>query len=236
MRYLFWFLTVPLFAQDNYFLGERMSMFQILGGWNEPNSGNEIYDFSEELLTFDESDLAGTSVQFNYFYQLNNYMAVGGGLYAAAEESTVSEDREFVFSNGDPIYQETGLEMSWIGALVNITPFGAGEFFGSKAWLPNTFVPYLQVGAGIKSYTFYQAGDFVDFETLDIFYDDFEDKGNAASFRLGVGFRFNLAKRIDFDVLAQRDWAETKLNGDFEGFGDFDFGSTAYQLGLTFRL
>lgn len=235
MRNLIWLLAIPALAQENYFLGERMSIFQIMGGWNEPNSDNEIYDFSNELLTFDDSDLAGPSFQFNYFYQVNNFVAVGGGIYLA-EETTRSEDRDFVFENGDPIVQETGLETGWFGALVNITPFGAGEFFGSKAWLPNTFVPYIQLGAGIKSYDFYQTGDFVDFETLDIFYDDFSDTGNAGSFRLGVGLRINLSKHMDLDLLGQKDWAETELNGDFEGFGDIDFGSTAYQIGLTLRI
>ena len=236
VRFIFIFLICSMaFGQKDYFLGSRLGLFQIQAGWVIPEKSNEIYDFSEDLLTFDRDKLDGTAFNMGYSFQLNNYVAIGGA-FSVYSEDVQSEDREFIFDDGSAIRQETGLETFWGGATLTFTPTGSGSYVGTKAWLPRLFVPYIQVGIGIKSFDFYQEGEFVDVDTLDVFYDYFSDTGTAGSVKVALGLRINLNKHIDFDINAQKDWAETELAGDFEGFGDLDFGSESYYAGVTIRL
>lgn len=233
----FWFVLLAsaglLMAQDDYFLGSRVSLIQIQGGWNVPDKSSDIYTFSEENLTFDSDELDGPLFQINYQFQVNNYVAIGGG-WSHYSEKVDSEDRFYEFEDGDAIRQETSLETNFVGAMVTITPFGAGTF-GTKAWLPRLFVPYIQVAAGFKSWDFYQDGYFVDVDTLEVFRDTFTDDGVSGALRAGIGLRINITKNIDFDLSAQQDFADDELAGDFEGFGDLDLGAKSYLAGITLR-
>lgn len=222
-------------AQDDYFVGQQRLLFQIWGGYTDPDTDSEIYRFSEEELLFDASQLDGTQIFFNVFKQRNNWYSIGAG-FSVFSESVRSESRDYVFDDGSPILQDTSLDTVWFGPLVMFTPFGAGETFGTKAWAPRMVVPYAQIGAGFMAWEFTQAGDFVDERDLTVFTDYFQDDSWAFSLRLALGLRFNLNRHMDVDMVYLHDHAEDDLGGDFEGFGDLDLSSNSAAIGFTFRL
>lgn len=226
--------TSSLLAQEDYFLGNRHGLIQVLGGWSKPDTNSEIYAFSEDVLTLDPSDLDGPVFQVNFLYQVNDFFAVGGG-FTHFRQTAFSEDRHYVYEDGSPIEQETGLESHFFGALLHLTPFKAGRRVGNKAWLPGTAVPYLVLGAGFKTWDFHQRGEFVDSETLEVFRDYFSDEGVAPALRLGGGLRLNISKHLDVDLSAMHDIAEDELSGDFSGFGDLDLAATHFMVGLLMR-
>lgn len=227
-------LAFPGMAQSNYYLDDSHTLIQIMAGWYEPDPDGEIYDFSERELTFDRNRLEGVSFDFAVYRQLNNYVSVGGG-FSAFGDAVTSEFREYEFEDGDSIIQETRIEQFWAGAMVMITPFGAGASYGTRAWAPRAVVPYFTFGAGFMTWEFTQEGDFVDVDTLDVFYDAFYDDGVTASLRYGGGLRVNLTKSLDLDFAYLRDLAEDELSGDFEGFGDIGLDARHVGAGLTFR-
>ncbi len=221
-------------SQNDYYVGESRTLVQFSMGWFDPAPRGDIYDFSEFELTFDRDDLEGINVDFNVYRQLNNIISVGGGFTAFSDTAT-SEFRNFVYDNGDAILQETKLDQFWFGAMAMITPFGAGETFGSRAWAPRAFVPYIIVGAGLMTWEFVQEGDFVDIDTDEIFYDTFLADGATASLRAGAGFRIKLTRSTDIDFSTIYDFAEDDLGGDFDGFGNIELNAQHTSIGLTFR-
>jgi len=229
-------LTVaPALAQEDYFVGEKRTLIQIDLGWTDPDTSSDIYDFSQEQLTFDPDDMDGFQVNIHALRQLNNIVSVGGGVNFFGE-TVDSEDRLYEFEDGSPIRQETSLRTAWFGAVVVVTPFGAGETFGSHAWTPHIFVPYIQVGAGILNWEFTQEGEFTDAATLDVFFDSFEDDGVTAGLHGSIGFRLNLTKNVDINFKYSHQLAEDDIGGDFEGFGELDLGSDSFFAGMVIRI
>lgn len=222
-------------AQDDYFLTNRVTLFQFNGGWAEPDTDSAIFDFSEEMLTFDADEMDGTVWSFNIYRQLNELVAVGGG-WSFHTESVPSEDRFYEYENGTPILQETQLDTTWFGLLAQITPLGAGTSYGTRAWAPRVFVPYIQFGVGFVGWDFSQSGEFVDVDTLEVFLDHFSDDGVAAALRAGVGCRINLHKNIDMDFNMLYTHAEDDLEGDFEGFGELNLSSRSVNMGFIIRI
>jgi opacity protein-like surface antigen len=232
-----WMATLPLTAQQGYFPKQEVLNLEFNFGILQPGTDAEVYDFLEEVLTFDADDLEDGTLDFKMHYQFSNYWSVGGSV-SVFESEIDSEDRDFVDSDGFPILQTTRLTTAWFGANLIWTPFGAGEQFGSQGWAPKRFVPFLTGGAGFKSWELELIGDFVDVEDPagpTIFPANFLAEGETFSWRFAAGFRFNVLKNLDLNFTYQRDYADDSLNGDFQDFGELDLDSTAVMLGVTTR-
>ncbi|MCB1042759.1 MAG: hypothetical protein KDC35_07460 [Acidobacteria bacterium] len=237
MKSMGWILFVTsclAMAQNDYFVGDSHTLMQIRGGWFEPQADGELYDFVEEELTFDRNRLDGISFDINIYRQLNNYVSLGGGVTGFGD-SVSSEYRDFTFEDGDSITQTTRLDQTWVGFLTMITPFGAGSYYGSRAWAPKAVVPYLVLGAGVVQWEFSQEGDFVDVDTLDVFYDSFFTEGSTPSLRGALGIRVNLSKNIDLDIATTYDVAEDDVGDDFQGFGDIQLDAQHTSAGINLR-
>lgn len=232
-------LAGPLaWAQQDYFNRTNISQFEFNFGFNDPETDTDLYDFLEQTTNFEADDQDGFVFQFKYLYQINNYVSVGGSVNATSESQEVY-DLEFVTEGGGDIFQTFELDTNWIGFETVITPFGSGHRFGSQGWAPKTFVPYLTLGAGLKSFDIVNEGDFVvdrDSNNPDIIFTSFEDDGQSFSTKVGAGLRINVGKSWDINILYERDNAEAELGGDFEGFEDFDLSADSAYIGFRILL
>ena len=95
--------------------------------------------------------------------------------------------------------------------------------------------PYIGAGAGIYSYDLAEVGDFIDFDTLDVFEGSFHGDGNA----LGIFFLVGLEIPVTpaFSIFGEARWRDSNedLEQDFATFGEIDLGGREISLGAAFR-
>jgi len=236
MKMILLIFPAVLFAQNDFTNGPQYGFFEINIGQHTVSKDSAIFDFSEETLTFDASDLDSLDLSLGMYWQRSNLLAFGL-MMQQYKESTQSEDLEYVFEDLSPIIQATELETGWFGFEAVVTPFGAGEFFGNRAWAPKAFVPFLKVGVGITDWAFVQYGDFVDYETETVFNDEYLSEGTTTSMTGTLGFRVKISPRMDLNFSITKIWAEDNLDSsDFSGFGDLDLSSKSASLGLSVKL
>ncbi|PIE03733.1 MAG: hypothetical protein CSA81_00720 [Acidobacteria bacterium] len=228
-------LPLCVFAQRDYSNSPKFGFFEISVGKHVIDKENAIFEFSEETLTFNSDDLDGLDLSAGMYWQRSNYLSYGV-TFQQYSESSGSEDRDYIYPDGSPILQTTELETTWFGFSMLVTPFGAGDFYGSTAWAPKSIVPYLKLGLGVVDWEFAQYGDFVDYQTETIYYEDYLTSGSTPGLQAGMGVRVKVTPKMDFNLNYSYTLAEDDFdNGDFSGFGDLDLSSKSASIGLTIK-
>ena len=84
-------------------------------------------------------------------------------------------------------------------------------------------------------YRLTQKGDFVDFDTMNIFPDTFKSSGFAPTVTAFGGFEINVHPRFVLNVEGRQTWAKSKLGRDFSGFAPIDLSGFAFTTGFSIR-
>ncbi len=222
-------------AQRADFLFKRPSVtLGLRAGYALPSAGSEIFDFTRRELTLDKSD-------FNAFYfggevgvRVSERFDVAAGLGFEKSDAR-SEFRDWVDDDNLPIEQDTRFTRVplTVGAKAYLTE--RGRRISRFAWIPNRVVPYVGAGVGVVWYRFEQVGDFVDFETLEIFFDDFESRGSSPLAYAAAGVDISLGPRWLLNGEARYSWASAEMGRDFVGFDDIDLNGFRAMLGFGLR-
>jgi outer membrane protein W len=216
-----------LFRRPSVTVGARI-------GYSLPSAGGEIFDFTREQLTISTSDFnalaLGGEIAVRTTDRIDLALAFG---YAGSK--TRSEFREFVGTDDLPIEQETRFSRVplTLGAKVYLSQ--RGRRISELAWIPRKWAPYVGGGAGIVWYRFQQEGEFVDFETLDIFFDEFVSKGSSALGYATAGVDYSLTPKWLVNGEARYAFASAAVSGDFVGFEDIDLSGFTAALGISLR-
>lgn len=217
-----------LFDRPNVTLGARV-------GYALPRAGSEIFDFTREQLTIEKSDF--NALSFGAELAVRTTERVDVAVKLGYEKSdTRSEFRDWVDQDGLPIEQDTRFTRVPVSAGAKVYVLGRGRRVSRFAWIPERWAPYVGAGVGVIWYRFEQVGDFVDFETLDIFFDDFESTGTAAQAYLAAGLDVALGPRWIASIEASHSWASAEMGRDFVGFDDIDLAGFRALVGLSVRL
>ena len=110
-----------------------------------------------------------------------------------------------------------------------------GRSLGRLAWVPARFAPYVTGGVGTVWYKLMQTGDFVDFQTLDVFHTTLESNAWALAGYGAVGMEYSLNARAGLVTEARYDRAHAGMSSDFSGFNRIDLSGLTGTLGLMFR-
>jgi hypothetical protein len=84
-------------------------------------------------------------------------------------------------------------------------------------------------------YRFRQEGEFVDFQTLDIFRDQLDSTGWAPAVLGMAGADFALTPRLALTADARYTWARADLGVAFDQFDPIDLSGLAATLGFSIR-
>jgi hypothetical protein len=95
--------------------------------------------------------------------------------------------------------------------------------------------PYVGASAGWVWYRFEQNGEFVDFDTYDIFRDRFTQTGRAPTVHLYGGADWSLAPAFFLTTEARYEWARADMAGDFVGFDAMDLSGLQATVGVAVR-
>ncbi len=223
-------------AQGTDFLFKRPTVsVGVRLGYAFPRAGSEIFDFTREQLTVDKRDFNGLSAAGEVTVRATDRLDAALNL-GVEWSNTRSEFRDWVDDNDLPIEQDTRFTRVPVTLGVKAYLLERGRRISRSAWIPKKWAPYLGAGAGIVWYRFEQIGDFVDFDTLEIFFDEFESRGSSPVAYLAGGLDFSLGPRWLVNGEARYSWASAEMGRDFVGFDKIDLTGFKGMLGFSVRL
>lgn len=227
---------VALQAQsgDGYLLKQPRVTLKFESGYSFLNARSDIFDFVIQEHTLDRRDFDapyfGAELGLRASEQLDITVSAG-----FQQSSTLSEFERWYDQDELPINQVTGLSQLPATVGVKYYPFPRGRTLGRFAWVPRTLVPFIGGSVGFVSYDFEQYGDFIDFDTLDVFYDEFLSEGEAFLARASAGLNVSVGPQFLFTVEGRYSWADATMAGDYIGFDPIDLSGFQVIGGLAVR-
>jgi hypothetical protein len=227
--------VAPLAAQDGYMFGTPRLSLTVRAGAAAPRANGDIYDLFTNQLTLERSDFVspsfGADLGFTILPRVDLLLSV-----ATSHSSNDSEFRDFVETNDEPIRQTTSLTRTPVTAGLKLHLLPRGRSLSRYAYIPGKFSPYVGGGAGVMFYELEQEGDFVDFETLDIFTDYFQESGTVFTANAFAGGDIWITPRAGINIEGRYNWGEADLDSyDFSELGRIDLQGWQLTAGITLR-
>lgn len=221
-------------TERGYLFREPPAALTLFGAFASPSAGSDLYQFSFDELTLGREDLASVSHGFDLAIRLSpRWDAVFGVMFARGAHR--SEFRDFVDLDDQPIEQTTTLSRVPIGGSFRYHFTPRGQSIGSRAWIPARFSPWVGLGGGAMQYRFSQRGDFVDYNTLNVFPDQFTTRGWTPFAQGSVGAGWTLIPNLALTGELRYVRARGANGEDFVGFERIDLSGLSTAVGLTVR-
>lgn len=221
-------------AQSGYMFREPMATVSLRFGVGGPNANDDLFNFLTNELTLEKGDFRafalGGDVAIRLASQFDVVLAV-----SMDNSSNRSEFRDWEDQDDQPIEQNTDVLRVPItlGAKYYLVP--RGRRLSRHTWVPSSLTPYVTAGAGYMAYRVVQDGDFVDFETLDVFSSYFESAGGGATAYAGAGADYWFSSRVGLTADGRYAWASADLNRNFAEFDSIDLQGLQFTAGLAVR-
>lgn len=222
-------------AQSGYMFREPTATVSLRFGVGGPNANDDLFNFFTNELTLQKGDFRafalGGDAAVRLAPQFDVVLAV-----SMDNSSNRSEFRDWVDQDDLPIEQTTDVLRVPItlGAKYYLVP--RGRRLSRHVWVPSSsFTPYVTAGGGYMAYRIVQDGDFVDFETLDVFSSYFESTGGGATAYAGAGTEYWFSPRVGMTADGRYAWASANLNRNFADFDSIDLQGFQFTAGLAVR-
>lgn len=229
--------AAPVQAQRADFLFGRPNVTLSLGtGWAMPAEGSDLFSETRNLLTVSPGDFGSYLVLLELAGRVTEqFDAVLGLEYAG---STVrSEMREWVTQDDQPIRQATDFKRTRLMGGVKYYVLPRGRRISEFAWVPNRWSPYIGGGVGYTWYDFRQYGDFVDFQTEDIFETRLRSEGGGITQHVMAGADLSITARFLVRGEYRYIWGSAPVDQQvFDGFDDIDLSGSRITVGIAIRM
>jgi hypothetical protein len=216
-----------LFGNPKGFIGFRIGRFF-------PRADSELFDMVTDELTLEKSDFWSWNLGFDGGANLHEHVDLIFSL-DYSKRTVDSEFRDYVDDRDLPIAQTTRFERLPLTAGIKVLLVPRGRQVGRFSFVPSRFVPFVGAGAGFMWYRFRQVGDFVDFDTYEIFPANLESRGWTPTVYAGGGADINLVNRLYLTMDVRYFWASTELKRDFVGFDEIDLAGPQVTVGLQWH-
>jgi len=215
------------FGEPRFSLGFNM-------GYGIPMASSDIYEHVTTFHTLEKSDFRSMVLGGSFGIRLTNRLEASIDL-SYGNSNNGSEFRDFVDLDDLPIEQRT--KLSWIPFTATLKAYlwDRGRRVSQFAWVPGQWTPFVGAGAGKVYYNFRQTGDFVDYETYEIFYDEFRSDGDTGIFHLLAGAEVSLTPYIYLTGEGRYSWAKADMDRDFQDFDPIDLSGFQGTVGLAVR-
>jgi hypothetical protein len=231
-------LAAPLEGQsagNGYLFGAPDVRFSLRAGYAHANANSEVFEDAIRFLTLEKGSFSGPSMGGEIAFPLTSRLDVTFSAdYSAAVRE--SDDREYIDNNNLPITQTTSFRRAPLAANAIFSLVPRGRTIGKLAWIPTRVVPWVGAGGGAMWYSFRQEGDFVNYQTLDVFSAAVESSGWAPVVQALGGVDVTISPRLGFTADVRGTWARAELSRDFSGYDKIDLSGVTGALGFTFRL
>ena len=159
----FWVGT-PAWAQDSS-LSLNLGHFALRG--EDTRIVDDVLVENLGLFAFDLDQFNNTSVGVEWLVGGGDYVEVGLGV-GYYQQTVFSVYNDFVNDDGTEIPQDFKLRVTPVTATVRFFPFGKRS----------PVQPYAGAGVGFFNWRYSEVGEFIDFNTFDVFRDQFVAEGN----------------------------------------------------------
>jgi len=219
---------------DGFLFSEPRVTLKLETGYGFARASGDIFDFIIAEHTLERRDFNSPYIGGELAIRLTNQLDLALGV-GYQQTSKQSEFREYVDEDLLPILQVTELEQIPLTASVRFFPLDRGRKLGRFAWVPQTFSPFFSGGVGVLQYSLQQFGDFVDYDTEEIFTDNFRTDDSAFLAQASAGVNVSLTQRFLFTFEGRYRWSAGDLEGDFVGFDPIDLNGMQLIGGLAVR-
>jgi opacity protein-like surface antigen len=230
-------LPVPGLAQiggDDFLFRPSPATLSLRGGYGIASANSDLFDDATTLFTLEKSDFNALVFDADVGLRINDRFELVGGL-TFGESSARSEYRDWVDQDDLPIEQDTRLTRVPVIAGVRYYLVPRGRSIGRFAWIPAKWAPYVGGGVGAVYYKYEQEGDFVDFETSEVFTATIESSGWGRTGQLFGGVQYSVSRRTALAAEARYVWASADPDLVFSDLGRIDLGGVQTTVGLSFR-
>jgi hypothetical protein len=214
--------------------GAPKATVTVRGGFARPSESSDLYAFVRDELTIARGDFGGSSWSLDAALFVQPQLAVQFGI-GISSATTPSVYRHWVDTNDREIEQTSSLRRLPLSAGLRYYLAPPGRSISRLAWVPARVAPYVAAGGGLTWYGFRQSGDFVDFQTNDVFNTVLNSSAWAPSAFGALGADYALGARVGLVGEARYDWASARLSSDFAGFNRIDLSGLAVTVGLSYR-
>jgi hypothetical protein len=203
-------------------------------GYGFQRANSDIFDFLMQEHTLGTRDFDSPYLGGEFAVRVAERWDVA--LSAGWQRSSAdSEFRDWVDSDDLPIVQVTELQLVPVTVSAKYYLLDRGRRISRFAWIPRPFAPFVGAGTGFVSYRLEQHGDFVDYETLDIFSDKIFSQRSAFLARVLAGVNVSLSKQFLFTAEARYAWASGDLGAAYSDFNDIDLTGVQLVGGIGIR-
>jgi outer membrane protein W len=219
---------------DGFLFQKPLGSFVLRGGIASTTASGDLYTFLSNQFTLNKGDFRAPQMAADLLIRIAPRADLDFGI-GFSRSNKGSHFRDFVDLNDQEIEQSTSLSRvpATVGARFYLAPLGRSV--GQFAWIPTKVVPYVGAGGGMMWYRFRQDGDFIDFQTTDVFPDTFESSGWTPTAHALAGVDYTLTPRFALNGEARYTWAKAHLGEDFSGFNGIDLSDIGVTLGLNVR-
>lgn len=230
-------LPAAAIAQDagnGFLFGTPTGAITFHGGWAAARARSDVFAFTTNELTLERGDFSSPSAGVDVAFQaFRRTQVVLSGDFSGMDKH--SEFRGFIDNNDLPIEQSTHFRRFPVTLSVKQYLNSTGRSIGKFAWIPTRAAAYIGAGGGMQYYRFNQEGDFIDFDTMNVFHDTFESDGWTPTAHAFAGFDYTLTPRFAVTTEARYVWSHAELSNDFSGFTPIDLSGLGTTVGLTIR-
>lgn len=222
---------------DGFLFKEPHVTLKFESGYGFQRASSDIYDFLTDELTLNQRDFDAPYFGGEFAARITERLdlAISVGYQGASQRSEFIDYYEPIGDAEVPITQVTEFHLVPATASLRYFPFERGRTIGRFAWVPRSLAPFVGGGVGFVSHSLRQYGDFVDFETLEIFTDDFESEGRSFLARASAGVNISLGQQFLFTLEGRYGWSSADLDGDFIGFEPIDLDGAQLIGGIAVR-
>ena len=157
-------LGAPAWAQESS-VSLNLGYFSVRGA--DTRIGDDVIAENLGLFAFGLDQFNNASVGAEWLVGLGDYVeaGVGAGFY---QQTVFSVYNDFINDDGSEIPQDFKLRVTPLTATARFFPFG----------MRSAVQPYAGAGVGLFNWRYSEVGDFIDFNTFDVFPDRFVATGN----------------------------------------------------------
>ena len=218
--------------RPDFLFGQPRRVIGLSTGWLRASAGGLLGSFREYLIR--GVDAAGQDIPFGDRPYDTVLLRFAGGYSltprvdlvfdaTVSKSTTASEYRDWLWEGRRPIAQTTEVQQRPVNLGVRYWVLPRGRRIGRLAWIPNTLAFHVGVGVGTRWYALDQTGDFLDFETLDIFADRrLHAQGFAFSRHVSAGVSLRMTRQIFAVAEVRRVWSQNELALPFVGVMDLN--------------
>lgn len=214
-----WILLLFVFLFDA--VAAEASSFAVRVGRYAPKGESALW--IENVETFDVlvSDFNYPFGGVEFAFEISEFvdLAFGVDVY---RRRVATNYRDFVYDDGAEILQD--LRLTVVPVTSGVKFFPIGKF--------HVLRPYVAGGFGLYPYEYVEEGEFVDFDTFEIFTAFFRDSGVGFGTYAAAGVEAAISRSFLLFGEYRRHWVWANHGGDFRAFGDFDLDAS--QLGFGF--